>query len=172
MVDSDVNILDSLLEAGDKLIDPMLESLRSCLSGFFVGVSLNLSDFFTDAAFFIAGDVNSKSSSSKLRILVAGRLVIDGWLWEVEGWLKEVDGSLSASGAPNSKFLEEIFLDVGLPRDMMFGLSVDMISYLVHCSKVSLSNSASRSCNDSRSSISACSGTRYDFVGSASVKSS
>lgn len=200
VVDSEVNIL-SFDEAGDdndviEYIEPMLESLRSCLKGFFVGVSenfkpfvgvsenfkdfvgvsenfkafvgvsenfkafggvllnfndvegvsVNLRDFLTEillvAGLLAAGEVNSKFSSSKFNILVAFGF----------GLLKEVEVSLSEIGAPKTKFLELTFLEVeGRPLDIMSGLSVEMISYFVHSSKLSLSNSSSRSWRVSKS---------------------
>lgn len=121
-------------------MEPILESDFSCLS--LVGVSENFRDFLA-ACFLTAGDGNSKSSSSKLSIRVA--LTV--------GLLKLVEASSSANGAPKTKFLEVTFLDDAVrPLEMMSGLSVDMISYLLHSSKLSASNSCSKSWRVSKSS--------------------
>lgn len=123
------------------LIDPILESDFSCLSSV---TSVNFKDFLA-ACFLTAGDGNSKSSSSKLSIRVA--LTV--------GLLKLVEASSSANGAPNVKFLVVIFLDDAVrPLEIMSGLSVEMISYLVHSSKLSASNSVSKSWRVSKSSTS------------------
>lgn len=150
-----IEVVDSvvyILVTGDWLkdIEPILESLFSCVS--FVGVSVNFRDFLA-ACLFTTGEGKSNSSSSKFSILVA----------ETVGLLKLVEASSSANGAPKTKFLEQTFLeDVVRPLDMMSGLSVEIISYLVHSSKLSASNSCSRSCRvsiSSRSCVISFSGT-------------